>query len=76
MKTSYCLVVSFTGMVKTKKGENKLLLNVEKNDLLTFKTKREAKQYIAENRFWALIPAKIKESDNVWYSTDTFYQFI
>ena len=69
-------MVVFTGMVKTRKGENKQLLDVEKNDLLTFKRLKDAKKYISDNNYHALIAAKVVQSDNVWYSTDVYYQFI
>lgn len=75
IKTHYALMVVHTGEVKMRNQYFNHINKVKKGDLLTFKRKKDALDYINNHLSWALMPVKVLERNNRWEGEDISYSF-
>jgi len=71
----YTLLSIHSGKVKTINNELLYINEVVNNNLLTFKTKKEAINYIKKHLSWALSPIKVKKENVKVYGQIQYYSF-
>ncbi len=71
----YTLLSIHSGKVKTINNELLYINEVTNNNLLTFKTKKEAINYIKNNLCWALSPIKVHKNLIKVHGNMQYYSF-
>ena len=72
MKTEWALICVHDGKFRTDRYLKPLNL-ITKGELLVFKTKKEAEDYVHSNFKWALMPIKVYAQPSKWDGKDNYY---
>jgi hypothetical protein len=71
----YTLLSVHTGKVKTNSNQLLYIDEVKNNDLLTFKTKKQAINFVRLKLCWALVPIKATHQQQKVHGKTQYYQF-